>query len=109
MLLFACLQEVLKLAEKLQEKFLGEFSGTGLPSTLYMKANACRCFSLSLSLSLSLSPFSVENEEFDVRDLRRVQREPIFVARYVRHQGGNLDNAFNHMVGLPGVKYKVAL
>ena len=41
---------------------------------------------------------ATDSEHVDPRDLSRAQRELGFVAKYVRQQRGNYDNAFNQMV-----------
>lgn len=39
-----------------------------------------------------------ESEKFDPRDLQRVKNDLEFVAKFIRQQRGNRDNAINQMV-----------
>ena len=41
-----------------------------------------------------------DNSEIDPRDLDKIRNDPVYVARFIYHNRGNLDNAYNHMVGV---------
>lgn len=36
--------------------------------------------------------------EVDQRDLEKIENDPLYVARFIRHNRGNIDNALDHMV-----------